>query len=116
MTFGQLLKKARLQQSWGQDELANKLGVSKTYLSDIERGQRPPLNQGRIRVAAQLLGADERELLEAASINRGQAILRVVKAGAKAELAAYLVWLWSHIDDEVADKLHTAIKQLFQHR
>ena len=41
LTFGQLLKNLRLEANIGQRELARNIGVSSTYLNDIENDKRP---------------------------------------------------------------------------
>ena len=40
--FGEQVKKKRKQANLSQEELAEKLGVHRTYMSFIERGQRNP--------------------------------------------------------------------------
>lgn len=38
--FGRAVRKARLEQSISQEELADRCGLHRTYLSDIELGKR----------------------------------------------------------------------------
>lgn len=40
--FGQAVKKKRRLQDLSQEQLAEKLGIHRTYISFIERGQRNP--------------------------------------------------------------------------
>lgn len=40
--FGQQVKKLRLEAGLSQEEFAEKLGIHRTYMSFIERGQRNP--------------------------------------------------------------------------
>lgn len=42
LNFGNTLKKKRKQSELSQEELAEKLGIHRTYMSFIERGQRNP--------------------------------------------------------------------------
>ncbi|MCP4573284.1 MAG: helix-turn-helix transcriptional regulator [bacterium] len=56
MTFGYLLRRARLAAGVSQRELAQLIGVSSGYLSDVEHGRRRPLNTKRLHIAARRLG------------------------------------------------------------
>ena len=40
MRFGQRVKELRLEQNISQEELAFRCGLSKNYISDVERGTR----------------------------------------------------------------------------
>jgi len=40
--FGETVKKKRRQRDLSQEQLAEKLGIHRTYMSFIERGQRNP--------------------------------------------------------------------------
>lgn len=42
LNFGNTLKKKRKQSELSQEELAEKLGIHRTYMSFLERGQRNP--------------------------------------------------------------------------
>ncbi|MEX6014791.1 helix-turn-helix domain-containing protein [Mammaliicoccus sciuri] len=42
MTFGQNLKRIRKDMKLTQQEMADKIGISQNYLSDIENGKRYP--------------------------------------------------------------------------
>lgn len=41
-TFGRVLQEARLQKGFTQEELAEKCGLDRTYISLLERGLRQP--------------------------------------------------------------------------
>jgi transcriptional regulator with XRE-family HTH domain len=64
--FGNLLRNARQRAGMTQGDVARSLCVSVTYISDVERGERPPLVRGRIDAVAALLGCDAAELKIAA--------------------------------------------------
>lgn len=38
--FGRKVRKLRLQRGWTQVDLAEKLGLDRSYLADVERGKR----------------------------------------------------------------------------
>jgi transcriptional regulator with XRE-family HTH domain len=40
--FGKRIAKLRFQQGWTQDRMATKLGLSRPYLADVERGSLVP--------------------------------------------------------------------------
>ena len=39
-TFGNKIKDLRIQKGYSQEELANRAGIDRTYISDIEKGER----------------------------------------------------------------------------
>jgi transcriptional regulator with XRE-family HTH domain len=39
-TFGNKIKDLRILQGYSQEELANRAGIDRTYISDIEKGER----------------------------------------------------------------------------
>lgn len=69
--FGDLLRKQRRKADKTLGDVARLLGVSIVFLSDVERGNRAPLNADRILKVAALLGQDPMPLLEAADRERG---------------------------------------------
>jgi transcriptional regulator with XRE-family HTH domain len=38
--FGQRIRKLRTQRGWTQEDIADRLGIDRSYLADIERGNR----------------------------------------------------------------------------
>jgi transcriptional regulator with XRE-family HTH domain len=38
--FGKRLRKLRVKQNWAQIDLAEKLGIDRSYISDMERGKK----------------------------------------------------------------------------
>jgi len=40
--LGQNLRQHRLEKGWSQEEFADRAGLHRTYISDIERGARNP--------------------------------------------------------------------------
>jgi transcriptional regulator with XRE-family HTH domain len=75
--FGELLRQLRLPTGKSLGELARHLGYSVVYLSDIERGRRPPFDDSKIRETAAFLGLDPEPLLDAALHTRGEMIFDV---------------------------------------
>ena len=72
--FGKLLRSLRVAAGVSMGALGRHLGVSVTYLSDVERGTRAPLTQERIELAGPFLKLDKPKLLkllEVAAEGRG---------------------------------------------
>ncbi|GAA2244606.1 hypothetical protein GCM10010401_17400 [Rarobacter faecitabidus] len=62
-TVGQNLRKYRQERQLSQEELAEVLGVHRTYMGGVERGERNLTLQSVERIATRL-GIDPRELFE----------------------------------------------------
>lgn len=69
--FGPALRKARKRAGQTIEQLSGTLGFSTTYLSDIERGLRPPLSGDKIVEAANECGVDPETLSSPAARDRG---------------------------------------------
>lgn len=70
-SFGSSFRRARVAAGKTARETAQHLRVSSTYLSDVERGARPPLSAGRILDACSFFGADPADLLVAGAAETG---------------------------------------------
>ena len=58
MTFGDIIREARMQREITLRKFAEMVGVSPTYLSQIERGEYSPPSVARIEKIAQILKLD----------------------------------------------------------
>ena len=58
MNFGEKIREARSEKGISLTELAKQLGVTKVYVSDVERGRRAPFNLKRIRQVSEILDCD----------------------------------------------------------
>lgn len=74
--FGERLRALRKKAGKTLGEVAEVLDVSVVYVSDVERGNRPPLRPDLIDTAATLLEADAAELHKLAAEVRGAFELR----------------------------------------
>ncbi|MDH4228977.1 MAG: helix-turn-helix domain-containing protein [Nitrospirota bacterium] len=61
--FGATLRSLRLAKGVGLRQLARRIGISPTYLSQVERGDTAPPVEERVLAMAQELGGDPDELL-----------------------------------------------------
>jgi transcriptional regulator with XRE-family HTH domain len=69
--FGDALRKRRREANKTLSEIADVLGVSVVYVSDVERGNRRPLNNESIIKVAKFLKTDAAPLIKAADQERG---------------------------------------------
>lgn len=61
-TFGSILRERRLESGYGLREFAGLVGISPSYLSQIEKDQVDPPANEHISVVAELLDVDANEL------------------------------------------------------
>lgn len=56
VAFGAAVRRLRQERGWSQETFAERVGVHRTYMGDVERGERniSLLNIGRIAVALDL--------------------------------------------------------------
>ena len=69
--FGPALREARKGAGMTIDRLSSELNFSKTYLSDVERGLRPPLRGDKIMRAARACNVEAETLIAPAARDRG---------------------------------------------
>lgn len=62
-SFGAVVRREREAKEIGLREMANRIGVSPTYLSKIERGDFDPPAEDKVRRIAEIIGRDADELL-----------------------------------------------------
>jgi transcriptional regulator with XRE-family HTH domain len=106
--FGELFRQERKRAEKSLGDVAQHLGVSVTYLSDVERCARPPLNPERIRVAAAFMSTPEvrlLSLLEAAAKHQGAFELPLPASAKGREAGAALLRGWDNADDNLFDQI-----------
>src|ERR1700675_140942 len=60
-TFGQLLRQRRIEKKYSLRKFAESVGVSPTYLSQVEQGNADPPTADRVQRIAELLGENPDE-------------------------------------------------------
>jgi transcriptional regulator with XRE-family HTH domain len=70
-TFGELIQKCRVEADKTLDSVANLLGVSAAYVSEVELGKKPPFSRTRIEQLAAFYEVDSEPLLEQACRDLG---------------------------------------------
>ncbi|HET7788426.1 MAG TPA: hypothetical protein VFL36_20805 [Myxococcales bacterium] len=111
--FGTMFRKAREDAQIGMADMASLLRVSLTFLSDVERNQRPPLSADRIIQAAAKMETDPSPLLRAAAEQKGVYTFELPAENlseAKQALSASLLRGWSDLSDETANKINAILK------
>lgn len=99
--FGELLRRLRKGKAKSMGDVARHLGVSVPYISDVERGYRPPLTEERIRDVARFLSTNPKPLLEAAAESRSQFRLDATTVSSTArQVGAALERRWSDLSDD----------------
>lgn len=75
--FGEVIRSIRMERHKSLQQLADQLGVSVSYLSDVERGRRGVLSLEAIRIIADFLQADPVTLVMAAISTTNLASIRL---------------------------------------
>ena len=55
MSFGELIRSSRRRLDKSLQDVADALGVTAVYVSEVERGKRPPFTSERLTALAQVL-------------------------------------------------------------
>lgn len=109
--FGTYLRKTRLKKGVTLRQLAERLGCSEPYLSDVEHGRRSPLTDSRIHQAASLLGVEPTELRLKAAVSRGKFKLPVKVSAKHDDLAVRLSMLWESLTEKDLDAIGRILKR-----
>ena len=106
--FGQELRRLRESAGYQLGNFAKELGISKTYLSDVELGRREPFRSAHLLRCAELLGVDYDYLLGLAAESRGAFELKpITRRHSEAGMA--LMRKWEELGEEELDRLMKAI-------
>ena len=68
--FGPFIREIRIQKGLGQRELASKIGVSASYLNDIEKDKRTAPKLDIIKKISKILSIDNKKLNDLAGISK----------------------------------------------
>lgn len=113
--FGQKARDWRQDQDISLREMASQLGVSAVYLSDIERGHRPPPSGEKLRKMAELLHRPFDEMEQLANASR-KLVFDPKKTNAKGFEVAALLARRLEDESEGTDELLENIIRLFNSR
>lgn len=113
--FGELLRASREEAGVSMGTLARHLRVSVPYLSDVERGNRPPLVSQRILEAASFLAVDSEPLFTAAAEDKGCYELNAAQVTPRGrEVGASLMRGWPSYTDSEFEKIQRLLDDLDQ--
>lgn len=116
--FGELLKECRKRRDVTLGQLAEKMDVAPSYLSDIEHGRRNPLKKEAIEQLVRILDlnkADQDALIDAAQAVRGQFDIPADPQNAAAyTFGAALAREWTSMNSGDYEKLMTVLEQIRQ--
>lgn len=105
-TFAFLVRLFRCRQDWSQTQLAERMGVSNSYISRIESGVRVPTRKTIIRLSETLdLDNDDEDLLLASAGHdpSGDSLL------ANEPVVVQLLGVLSRAPDDIADDLRETV-------
>ena len=106
MNFGEAVRGARNERGISLTNLAKGLGVTKVYVSDVERGRRAPFNLIRIRQVSEILGCDPFRLYVLAVRSRGHVTLPTADVSEKqSRFAAELSYRWGDFSNDELSRL-----------
>ena len=98
--FGRKFRRWRKEAGLTMGEVARKLGLSIPYISDIERGTRPPPRVEILKKAARILGRDPRDVVVSAAQSRGRYELSTTPTPKHQEVGASLLRSWENLSQE----------------
>ena len=103
--FGRFLRELRESAGMRIKDLAQKMGWTTVYISDIELGRRNPPSPAKIRQIASVLGVDPTELLDLADKEKKRVVLDLdEESPGRMGFALTLARSWDGLtDDEIAE-------------
>ena len=100
-TFGTHLRDRRTHLGRTMGDVARQVGISVVYLSEMERGTKPPPGTDLATALARTLDILPETLLAEAAVSRGRFVLPVAPGDVRRqELGAALLRRWEHLTDE----------------
>jgi len=110
--FGDLLRKIRKRSGKTMFQLAQHLGVSVVFISDVERGNRAPLTAERILKLTEFLSLDPEPFLLAAAKSRGSFELDATRVSGNAQrVGAALMRGWAELKEEDLEKIARIVRR-----
>lgn len=107
--YGTELRRARKAAGMTLAVLSNRLGMSTTYLADVETGKRDPFRPDTTIAAARECGVDAAPLLRMAAEGRGRFELPVDVPECKRRVASMLALRWRDLTEEQVMAIESAI-------
>lgn len=116
-SYGELLRELRKQKRKTLSDIAQPLGVTVAYVSDVELGRRNPLSREQTLVVAELLEVDPMQLLRAAVSTRQRLEVDLSRTGAVGvEHAAALQREWPTFSEADFQQLHEKLREIIERK
>ncbi len=109
--FGARIRKLREQAKKSMKDLADAIGVSVVYISDIERGRRNPPQGDKLWGIADFLRLDRKEVEEWALRDRKRVELDLKGDGPISDAALTLARRWDGITEDEAKEIMKILKR-----
>ncbi|MBX6423340.1 helix-turn-helix domain-containing protein [Thermosulfurimonas sp. F29] len=114
--FGKTLRRARKNAGLTLKNVAEAMGWSIVYLSDVERGRRNPPKPEMMLKLAQIVGVPAGVLLEAAAKDWGFVSLPLEGSGSRRELFLLIAREWDNFTEDVAIKVIEVLRKILSKR
>ncbi len=108
--FGHKFRRWRKEAGLTMGDVARKLDLSIPYISDIERGNRPPPRVEILERAAKALGQDPFDVIIAAEQSRGRYELSATPTPKHREVGASLLRSWEDLSPEKLEEIERVLK------
>ena len=108
--FGDLLRDARRKLDLTLQDVADRLDVSVVYVSEVERGKRPPFTRDRLAALAELVKIPEETLFAAAAFERKSVDFNPNECSPK-QLEALTALARGGLSDEKLDRILELIRK-----
>lgn len=110
--FGRYLRALRESTGMRIKELANEIGWTSVYISDIELGRRNPPSAEKIGQIASVLGVDPKKLLDLADKEKKRVILDLDEGNpGRMDLALMLARSWDGLTEEEVEQVKAILNR-----
>lgn len=111
MSFGELIRTSRRRLNKSLQDVADALGVTVVYVSEVERGKRPPFTNERLPALAKILELDLDEVRAAAWAQKRMIEWDPATTSDKQIEALMALARWGLSDNQLEDILKIARKR-----
>ncbi|MGD0097985.1 MAG: helix-turn-helix transcriptional regulator [Terracidiphilus sp.] len=108
-SFGELIRASRRRLNKSLQDVADALGVSAVYVSEVERGKRPPFTTERLPALAQVLELDPDQLKFAAW--QEKRMIELTPAASDKEIEALVALARGGLLDSELDEILTIVNR-----
>jgi len=109
-SFGELIRASRRRLNKSLQDIADALGVSAVYVSEVERGKRPPFTTERLPALAQVLELDLYQLMTAVWAEKKMIEVDPAAAGGK-QFEALVALARGGLMESELDEILTILKR-----